>query len=287
MKIVSSGAALDLVLALTQRREGARLAELATAASLSLSTAQSAMRLLLTDGLVERGRGGRPRYRLRTTHPAHEAVVRLAARYATPSHTTDIALRANPSVEFAARDRSGYVAVEHPVADPRDLAALEHLARLIGGDRGGPRIQRYAHQDVVATLGEDATLRRRAAAATLLKGSLERSFPAPAARRRRGPRSSALLRQISRRALARIARAHGLRRIRLFGSAARGSLGPGSDLDLLIEPRPDAQISFLDLARLEGDLESVLGRHVDIVTLPSLRPDVRERVALESVTLVG
>ena len=36
----------------------------------------------------------------------------------------------------------------------------------------------------------------------------------------------------------RIARSHGARRIRVFGSFARGEEGPDSDLDVLVELEP-------------------------------------------------
>jgi len=109
VKLISSGPALDVVLALTQRRGGGRLAELAAAADVPLSTAQTAMRLLLADGIVSRDRGHRPRYRLRAEHRASDAIVRLSARHAAPPHALDVLLRANPSVEFAARDPEGNV----------------------------------------------------------------------------------------------------------------------------------------------------------------------------------
>jgi predicted nucleotidyltransferase len=92
---------------------------------------------------------------------------------------------------------------------------------------------------------------------------------------------------IPARALAAIARAHHLQRIRLFGSAARGSLGPSSDVDVLVEPRSDAALSLLDLTRIESELEDILGRHVDIATPGNLSSDVRERIEQEAVTLFG
>lgn len=288
MKLISSGPALDLVLALTQRREGARLAELAAASDLSLSTAQTAMRLLLADGIVAREGAHRPRYRLRADHRASDAIVRLAARYAAPPHSLDVVVRSSPSIEFAARDRDGYVLVEHPLADPRDLAALEDVAGLIAA--GGPehRMTRYAHHELVDRLRDDLEPRRRAEAAIPLKGSLARSFSGPVARVRRlkGSRRSRPVRAPSR-ALAAIARAHRLRRIRLFGSAARGTLGPSSDIDVLVEPRNDAALTLLDLARLEAELEEVLDRHVDIATPGNLDTDVRERIEQEAITLFG
>jgi predicted nucleotidyltransferase len=288
MRLISSGPALDLVLALTQRREGGRLAELAAAADLPLSTAQTAMRLLVSDRVVAPEGEHRPRYRLRAQHRASDAIVRLAARHAAPLRAHDIVLRANPAIEFAARDRDGYVVVEHPLADPRDLVALDHVAGLIGRGSDAARVTRYTHHDLVDRLREDVGPLRRAEAATRLKGSLARSFSAPAsARRSTASARTRRVRRVPARALAKVARAHHLRRIRLFGSAARGSLGPSSDLDVLVEPRAGAALSFLDLARLEAELEEILDRHVDLATPGNLSSDIRERIEREAVTLFG
>ena len=288
MRLISSGPALDLVVALTQRREGIRLAELAAASNLSLSTSQAAMRVLLADGIVARRGEHRPLYRLRTEHRASDAVVHLAARYAAPQHSLDVALRANPSIEFAARDADGYVVVEHLLADPRDLDALARLVGLIASGGPEPLITRYAHRGLVDQLRDDVEPRRRAEAASRLKGSLARSFSGPAlpARRWKGSRRSRPVR-VPARALAAIARAHHLKRIRLFGSAARGSMGSWSDLDVLVEPRSDAALSLLDLARLEAELEAILDRHVDITTPGNIDSDVREGIEREAVTLFG
>ena len=288
MRLISSGPALDLVVALTQRREGARLAELAAASDLTLSTAQAAMRVLLADGIVARQAGHRPRYRLRAEHRASNAIVGLAARYAAPQHSIDVALRANPSIEFAARDADGYVVVEHLLADPRDLGALDRVVGLIASGGPEPHMTRYAHRELVDQLRDDVQPRRRAEAATPLKGSVARSFSGPALRARqwKGSRRHRPVR-VPARALAAIGRAHHLKRIRLFGSGARGSLGPSSDLDVLVEPRSDAALSLLDLARLEAELESILDRHVDIVTPGNIDSDVRERIEKEGVTLFG
>lgn len=286
MGLVSSPAALDLVLALAQRREGARLAELAAAAGISLSSAQTAVKLLLADGIVERDAGPRPRYRLRADHPARGALLTFAAQYAPAPRALAVVLRANPAVEFAARDRGGYLVVEGALADPRDVALLDETLRLVRGDRDqAPRIARFGHHELIDALRDDPAPRRRAERATIVKGSLARSFPSRAPRRatRRGRRGS--LARPSRRALAALARAHGLRHIRLFGSAARRALRPDSDVDVVVEPRAGRALSLLDLVRIEADLERLLDRHVDVVTPGGLRVEVRDRVEREAVTL--
>ena len=76
-----------------------------------------------------------------------------------------------------------------------------------------------------------------------------------------------------------IAVRHGVVRIRVFGSVARGEATPESDVDLLVETGPVTSAWFP--AGLILDLETLLGRRVDIVTERALRPDLREYVLRE------
>lgn len=81
----------------------------------------------------------------------------------------------------------------------------------------------------------------------------------------------------------RIARQHGARNLRVFGSVARGEAAEGSDLDLLVEMEPGR--SLLDLVAIKQDLEELLGCKVDVVTEASVSPYLRERVLNEAVSL--
>jgi predicted nucleotidyltransferase len=78
----------------------------------------------------------------------------------------------------------------------------------------------------------------------------------------------------------RAARAHGVRRLRVFGSRARGEARAQSDLDLLVDLRPGRDL--LDLAGFKLDLEEALGCKVDVVTEKSLSPYLRERILAEA-----
>ena|ERR1700674_5368721 len=66
---------------------------------------------------------------------------------------------------------------------------------------------------------------------------------------------------------------------KLFGSAARGDDAGAGDLDILVEPNDDA--TFYDLARLELELESILGCEVDVLTPGGLAPDIANRAAFD------
>lgn len=63
---------------------------------------------------------------------------------------------------------------------------------------------------------------------------------------------------------------------RVFGSTARGSDTAGSDLDLLVDPLPEA--TLFDLGGLQEELEALLGIRVDLRTPGDLPAAVRPRV---------
>ncbi len=86
-----------------------------------------------------------------------------------------------------------------------------------------------------------------------------------------------------RRQLLRTVAAHGGGAVWVFGSAARGDDRPDSDVDLLVELPAD--VSLVDLGRLSGELEALLGSAVDVVPERALKPDVRHRIAADLVPL--
>lgn len=86
--------------------------------------------------------------------------------------------------------------------------------------------------------------------------------------------------QSRRDEILQLAARRGARNVRLFGSVARGNPGPESDVDFLVELEPGR--SLLDLGGLLMDLQSLLGRKVDVVTDTGLRPRLRPRVLKEA-----
>lgn len=95
----------------------------------------------------------------------------------------------------------------------------------------------------------------------------------------------ALLEAVRRRRteIEQIARRYGARNVRVFGSVARGDDNEDSDIDFLVVMDPDR--SLFDQASLLVELEGLLGRDVDVVTEPALRPRVRERVLAEAIAI--
>lgn len=76
-----------------------------------------------------------------------------------------------------------------------------------------------------------------------------------------------------REEIAAICRRHHVRRLELFGSAARGvDFDPArSDLDFLVEFSPDRPPTLADFFALRQDLADLLGRRVDLVAPSALR----------------
>ncbi len=77
----------------------------------------------------------------------------------------------------------------------------------------------------------------------------------------------------------RIASAHGVSHLRIFGSRATGAETPCGDLDLLVDIAPDRDL--LDLIEFKLDLEDLLGCKVDVVTEAGLSPYLRDRILRE------
>ena len=68
---------------------------------------------------------------------------------------------------------------------------------------------------------------------------------------------------------------------RVFGSVLHGHDREGSDLDLLVDPLPDA--TLFDLGGLQVELEDLLGVPVDLRTPGDLPSKFREKVLAEAV----
>jgi len=72
----------------------------------------------------------------------------------------------------------------------------------------------------------------------------------------------------------------------LFGSAGRGALRPGSDLDVAVELRRQAPRDTGALGRLAARLESAAGRHVDLILLEEAAAPLAYRIFRDGRLLV-
>jgi predicted nucleotidyltransferase len=86
-----------------------------------------------------------------------------------------------------------------------------------------------------------------------------------------------------REAILAIAKRHGAKNVRLFGSVVRAEDRPDSDLDVLVEF--ESGRSLLDLAGQGIDLEELLGRKVDVVTDGAMSPYMGPSIRAEATPL--
>jgi uncharacterized protein len=78
-------------------------------------------------------------------------------------------------------------------------------------------------------------------------------------------------------------RARGVTRLAIFGSTARGDVGPESDVDLLIEVDPESRFGLFAFLDLKNDLAGLLGRPVDLAFPDAMGPRLREVVLRDIV----
>ena len=79
--------------------------------------------------------------------------------------------------------------------------------------------------------------------------------------------------------LARLCRRHAIRRLSLFGSVLKGTAGPDSDVDMLVEFEPERVPGLIGIAAMEIELSVLLGgRRVDLRTAPDLSRYFRDEV---------
>jgi predicted nucleotidyltransferase/DNA-binding HxlR family transcriptional regulator len=92
---------------------------------------------------------------------------------------------------------------------------------------------------------------------------------------------------IPRGALAALCRKHRIRKLSLFGSAARNEMSPGSDVDLLVEFESGSNVSLLEIPALQEELSALFGgRKVDVATPEILdNPFRRKTILRELMTL--
>ncbi len=141
-----------------------------------------------------------------------------------------------------------------------------------------------------AGTSQSAIARYERGAATPSVGTLERLLMTCGRRLVIGSEPAAALLTVNdspirqhRRELLALARRHGARNVRVFGSVARGEAGPDSDIDLLIDL--ESGRTLLDLAALRREATELLGRPVDIATVDMLRGQRRREAERDALAV--
>jgi predicted nucleotidyltransferase len=87
--------------------------------------------------------------------------------------------------------------------------------------------------------------------------------------------------QANRAAIRSVVERYRARNARVFGSVLHGDDHEGSDLDILIDPTPNT--TLMDMARIQVELEKLLGVPVDVLTPKNLPDKFRGLVLAEAV----
>jgi predicted nucleotidyltransferase len=82
-------------------------------------------------------------------------------------------------------------------------------------------------------------------------------------------------------ALAAVCDKYGIAELKVFGSRARGTARPDSDIDVLYSLRPGHKLGW-DIEQLAEELGSVFGQKVDLVSLRALHPRLKPAVLAEA-----
>lgn len=83
---------------------------------------------------------------------------------------------------------------------------------------------------------------------------------------------------LDRSVLAPFCQAHHIRKLALFGSQLKGTAGPDSDVDLLVEFDPAHTPGLLAVAAMEIELSDIVGRKVELRTARDLSRHFRDEV---------
>jgi hypothetical protein len=89
--------------------------------------------------------------------------------------------------------------------------------------------------------------------------------------------------------LSEICRRYMIRELALFGSALREDFNEESDVDLLVEFKPDSRISLFDIVDLKDELEKLFDREVDIVSKNAIRRSrnyIKKKAILENYKVI-
>ena len=84
--------------------------------------------------------------------------------------------------------------------------------------------------------------------------------------------------------LAAVCARYGVARLMIFGSVARGTAEPSSDVDVLYELQPGRRLGW-EIEDLSDELSELFGRPVDLVSRAALHERLRAAVLAEALPL--
>jgi len=87
--------------------------------------------------------------------------------------------------------------------------------------------------------------------------------------------------EVDEAALAAVCDRYGIAELKVFGSRARGTARPGSDIDVLYSLRPGRKLGW-EIEQLADELACLFGQNVDLVSLRALHPRLKPAVLAEA-----
>lgn len=167
--------------------------------------------------------------------------------------------------------------------EARNEAGLSQVELATAAGTSQPTLARYESGSALPTL---PTLERLLAACgrqlrVEAPPSTERRMHSTSVRGQLGPQAARL--RLRRHALLDAARRNGVDRLRVFGSLARGEATPESDVDFLVDLKPNR--TLIDLAGFRREATEILGLPVDVATADMLKEQIRDDVLAEALPL--
>ena len=87
--------------------------------------------------------------------------------------------------------------------------------------------------------------------------------------------------EVDERRLAVICDRYGIAKLEIFGSQARGTAGPDSDIDVLYTLRSGRQLGW-EIEQLADELSDLFGSRVDLISVRALHPLLQPSVLAEA-----
>ncbi len=88
---------------------------------------------------------------------------------------------------------------------------------------------------------------------------------------------------IPKQSLIAFCRRNHIRELSLFGSAIRDDFGAESDIDILVDFEPDAEVDLIEFSGMRLELIEMFGREVDLVTYAALKPLIKDSILSSKV----
>ena len=100
-----------------------------------------------------------------------------------------------------------------------------------------------------------------------------------------GARAAAM--DVPGKKIAALCRRYGVKKLSLFGSAARGELTPESDVDLMVEFEPESKVSLWDMPKLQAEFSALFGRRrVELVPPEVMKNPFRRKAILADLRVL-